>query len=300
MKRKLVTVLMGGPDAEREVSIQSGTAVANALEQSNKYEVRKIVLDTPSAKDIEIIQADVIFPVLHGPFGEGGPLQKLLEDAGKIFVGADSQSSSVAMDKIATKQIAVELEIKTPEWCVISEDTPCTIEPPLVLKPINDGSSYDVALCFTKKEIEVALERLLQNRTDVLAEKYVGGRELTVGIIGKKLLPIIEIIPPKDIKTYDYEAKYEREDTRFIIAPQLPNNSCNKTATTLYNHMGIRDIARVDFILNESGAWLLEINTMPGFTNHSLIPMAARHIGVEMPELCSSLVEFASSRRVKC
>jgi D-alanine-D-alanine ligase len=300
MNKKLVTVLMGGPDAEREISIQSGTAVANALEQSQKYEVRKVVLDTPSAKDIENIQADVIFPVLHGPFGEGGPLQKLLEDAGKIFVGANSQSSSIAMDKIATKQIAVELDIKTPEWCVISEEVPCTIEPPLVLKPINDGSSYDVALCFTKKEFEVALERLLQNRTHVLAEKYVEGRELTVGIIGKKLLPIIEIIPPKDIKTYDYEAKYEREDTRFIVAPELPKNTCDKSATTLYNHMGIRDIARVDFILNESGAWLLEINTMPGFTNHSLIPMAARNIGVEMPELCSSLVEFASSRRVKC
>ena len=200
------------------------------------------------------------------------------------------------MDKIATKQMAVGLGIETPDWCVISEEMPCIIEPPLVLKPINDGSSYDVALCFTKKEIEIAQKKLLQNRTHLLAEKLVEGRELTVGIIGKELLPIIEIIPPKDIKTYDYEAKYERKDTRFIVAPKLPKNTCNKSATSLYTHMGVRDLARVDFILNESGTWLLEINTMPGFTNHSLIPMAASHAGIEMPELCSSLIELATAR----
>jgi len=296
MKKKTVAVLMGGPDAEREVSIQSGTAVATALQVTEKYIVQSIVIDTPTAEEIESIQADVFFPVLHGPFGEGGPLQQLLETAGKTFVGSDSKSAEAAMDKIATKKIAVALGLKTPDWCLITKDSPCTIEPPIVLKPINDGSSYGVSICLTQSEIQEQQIALLQNRTHLLAEKCIEGRELTVGIIGDEALPIIEIIPPKDLQSYDFEAKYERDDTQFIITPPLPPNTCAESALSMYSKMGIRDLARVDYILNSDGAWLLEINTMPGFTDHSLVPMAAKHIGLDMPELCSRVIELAICR----
>jgi len=299
MSKLTVSVLMGGPDAERDISIQSGTAVATALEQSGSFNVHKQIIDTPTIEDIRNIEADVIFPVLHGPFGEGGPLQQLLEETQKTFVGSGSEAAALAMDKDATKRFAVQEGIQTPAWCLLTPKSQCDIDPPIVLKPVEDGSSVGISICLTLEEVEAQRHLLLQERSEVLAETFVQGRELTVGIIGGVPQPIIEIIPPHDLQTYDYEAKYERDDTQYIIAPTLPANQCVEVAISLYGGMGIRDIARVDFILNETGTWLLEINTMPGFTNHSLIPMASRHLGIEMPELCSSLVEFAATRRIK-
>ena len=299
MSLRSVTVLMGGPDAEHEISIQSGTAIAAALVQAGTFDVQTLVIDTPTIQDIENIQADVIFPALHGPFGEGGPLQKMLEDAGKVFVGSNSHASSIAMNKVTTKQIATTLNIQTPDWCVITQHSACQLHHPLVLKPIDDGSSIGVAICKTEEEITHNRETLSNIHSQLLAESYVEGRELTVGIIDGVALPIVEIIPPSDLPTYDFEAKYERDDTQFIIDPDLPQNRCVEDALSLYTHMEIRDVARVDFILNEEGPWLLEINTMPGFTDHSLVPMAANSIGITMPQLCSTLVETAASRRIK-
>ena len=125
-----VVVLMGGPDAERDVSIQSGTAVASALERTGKYVVQKKIIDTPSLQEIENIEADVVFPVLHGPFGEGGPLQELLEHAQKTFVGSTSEAASMAMNKETTKQIAFDLGIQTPQWCIVTDNSNCSITPP--------------------------------------------------------------------------------------------------------------------------------------------------------------------------
>ena len=299
MRARSVTVLMGGPDAEHDVSIQSGNAIASALEQVGTFDVQTMVIDIPTRQDIENIQADVIFPALHGPFGEGGPLQQMLEAAGKVFVGSNSSASSIAMNKELTKKIAVGLDIQTPDWCVITQNSSCKVQPPLVLKPIDDGSSIGLAICMTDDEVTRQRTTLFHNRNELLAESYVQGRELTVGIIDGVALPIVEIIPPSDLQTYDFEAKYERDDTQFIISPDLPHHRCVEDAISLYTHMELRDVARVDFILNEEGLWLLEVNTMPGFTSHSLVPMAAESIGITMPQLCSTLVETAASRRIK-
>ena len=125
------------------------------------------------------------------------------------------------------------------------------------------------------------------------------GAEVTVGIVSGRALPIIEIIPPTDIGGYDFEAKYIREDTTYILDPNLPENTCSAWALDLYHELQVRSLARVDFILNDQGAWFLELNTMPGFTNHSLLPMAAEHIGMNMYELCTTLVLEASDSRVK-
>jgi D-alanine-D-alanine ligase len=296
MSRLAVTVLMGGPDAEREVSVASGIAVTTALEQSGKFDVTPQRIDCPTEREIADIDTDVVFPALHGPFGEGGPLQSMLELARIPFVGSSSRVSRNAMDKVMTKQIASQIDIPTPPWCVITVDDPCTIQPPLVLKPINDGSSVDMAICFNSDQVTSARNRLHQVRPTLLAESYVGGREITVSIIDGTPLPIIEIIPPADLQTYDFAAKYERDDTRYVIDPHLPENNCIDLAMQLYQVMGVQDIARVDFIIDRSGDWLLELNTMPGFTDHSLVPMAAKHAGVEMPELCAQLVEVASKR----
>lgn len=291
-----VTVLIGGPDAEHDVSIASGTAVAKALEQSEKFNVKLELVNRPSASDIAAIKSDVIFPVLHGPFGEGGPLQLLLEESNIPFVGSGSEVAANAMDKVITKQIAVQAEIQTPSWCTLKYNQECSIPPPLVIKPIDDGSSVDTVICNSEAQIASARLSLHTRRPILLAETYIKGREIAVGIIDGFALPIIEIIPSNNLKTYDYAAKYERDDTQYVIAPKLPNNRCVEAAIKIYNIMGIRDIARVDFLIDEAGSWFLEVNTMPGFTSHSLLPMAARHAGLKMPELCSKLVEIALQR----
>lgn len=287
---------MGGPDAEREISVASGTAVATALKQVDKFDVDVQCIDLPNAEEIANIKTDVVFPVLHGPFGEGGPLQSMLELGGIPFVGSSSKVSHDAMDKVITKQIATRVEIRTPTWCVVTKDEPCELAPPLVLKPIDDGSSVDIVICYNDDQVASARNKLHQTRPRLLAEKHVSGREITVAIVNGTPLPIIEIIPPSDLKTYDFAAKYERDDTQFIVDPRLPKNSCEKMALKLYEAMGVRDIARVDFLIDGEGEWLLEINTMPGFTDHSLLPMAANHAGIGMAELCAGLVEAASIR----
>jgi len=296
MNKPRVVVLIGGPDAERDVSIRSGTAVAEALTQSGEFEVRTAIIQHTNDSALTAMQADVFFPVLHGPYGEGGPLQKILEHTGIPFVGSGSAESSAAMDKIQTKEIAQEIGIQTPNWCLLTEKNECTIQLPLILKPIDDGSSIDMAICRNDEEYTCARRELQKTRKLLLAESYVRGREITVGIIDENPLPIIEIIPPKNSNTYDYAAKYERDDTQYIVDPVLPAHTCVEDSLKLYSTMGIKDIARVDFILNEDGAWLLEINTMPGFTNHSLVPKASKHAGISMPELCATLVASALRR----
>lgn len=283
---------MGGPDAERDVSIASGIAVTNALKQTNLFDVSSIVIDIPSLQEIEMIESDVIFPVLHGPFGEGGPLQELLERAGKVFVGSSSDVAKTAMDKIATKQIASKLGIQTPSWCCVKKNASPSIDPPLVLKPNEDGSSFGISICTNQKEVSEHLDSL-ENSDCMLAEAFIKGREVTIGFVCGKTFPMIEIIPPCDLQSYDFEAKYERDDTQYILEPNVPLNDCAQWTNLLCNEIGIKDIARADFILNEQGAWFLEINTMPGFTDHSLLPKAAKHIGIEMPELCTRLVQSA-------
>lgn len=287
---------MGGPDSEFDVSIQSGNAVVQALQQCGTYDVRAITIDIPTIQEIAAITEDVIFPVLHGPFGEGGPLQLLLEQTAKKFVGSSSEVATVAMNKESTKEIATKIGLRTPDWCILEKDSASSIQPPVVLKPIDDGSSIGISICTTKADFDMQRNQLQKKHKCLLAETYINGRELTVGIIHGEALPIIEIIPPTDLLSYNYEAKYDRNDTEYIIEPVLPANTCVGDALSLYASMHIRDIARVDFILDDTATWLLEINTMPGFTSHSLLPMAAKHAGIDMPTLCGSLVDSAYSR----
>ena len=293
MSKPNIVVLMGGPDAERDVSISSGTAVAAALEKNKAFHTTLKLIDTPSTKELLALQADVIFPVLHGPFGEGGPLQRLLERTMIPFVGSGSETSSNAMDKVISKQIAQNIGVPTPTWSVVS-DTSCEIHPPLVLKPLDDGSSVDLVICEDAQTVQDTLRELLQTRTKILAETYKEGREITVSVVNGKSLPVIEIIPHTG--HYDYAAKYERDDTTYILDPPLQDNRCITWAEEIVDVMHIRDVGRVDFIIDEIGPWFLEVNTMPGFTDHSLLPMAAAHKGWDMTTLCSNLVASALER----
>ncbi len=291
MKKPKVVVLVGGPDAERKISIASGTAIAEALNTNQSFCTTLELIDTPTVDDILALNADVIFPALHGPYGEGGPLQTILESANVPFVGSGSIAAAKAMDKIESKKIAIKLGIQTPNWNEITSSV-CPLQPPLVLKPIDDGSRVDIAICMNAQEVENELPKLLRHRTELLAESYKKGREITVSVIHGEALPIIEIIPSSG--NYDFAAKYERNDTKYILDPQLPDQTCVLWAVEIVKEMNIRDLARVDFILDNEGLWFLEVNTMPGFTDHSLLPMAASHAGLDMTDLCTKLIVTAT------
>ncbi len=311
MERKpTVLVLMGGPDAEREVSLNSGHEVAAALRAfggGGRFNVVDRVIDKPTIFELKTLvsgcAAEVVFPVLHGRWGEGGPLQELLEQLALPYVGSQPRAALLAMDKLQTKALVTLEGVPTPPAQELGAGERCAIAPPLVLKPVDDGSSVDLRICRTAQEVDESREHLHPRRGRLMAEAYIAGRELTVGIVLDQPLPIIEIIPA--VEYYDYEAKYTRDDTRYEVDPQLPpgiSERCVEMAMAAYRTLGCRDIARVDIMLDGSGPWFLEINTMPGFTTHSLVPMAARNRrrggtgGWEMPELCARLAQAALNR----
>ncbi|MGA0420653.1 MAG: D-alanine--D-alanine ligase family protein [Phycisphaerales bacterium] len=296
MNRRSVAVLMGGPDAEHDVSLASGARVADALERHGGWSVARHVVDRPDAAMLRDLDADVIFPVLHGPFGEGGPLQEALEASGVAYVGSGPEASRRGMNKLNAKRIADACGVPTPEAIDPALESPGRLEPPVVVKPVDDGSSVGVRLCSRAAEVDAACRELAGRR--LMVERLVRGRELTVGVVCGEVLPIVEIVPAAGF--YDYEAKYHRDDTRYEVDPALdPEHAeaCRRYARAIWDAVGCRDLARVDFIVDADGPWFLEVNTMPGMTDHSLLPMAAARAGLPMPELCALLVEAAFARR---
>lgn len=304
MNEHTVLVLGGGPDAEHAVSVHSSTAVARALNDSGRYTAHLHVFDTLGAGELSVLPGAVVFPVLHGPWGEGGPLQRMLEADGRPFVGCGSVAARAAIDKLLTKQVALSLGIATgPAAVLYSLDDVPPIALPLALKPVHEGSSVGLALCHTLDQWREAAARardLLARGTTAafMVEPLVKGRELTVGVVAGEALPIIEIVPKDGV--YDYDAKYTRDDTRYVVDPPLPEGIAHvvqRDALRLARALGCEMLARVDFLLDEQrGPRLLEANTMPGFTSHSLLPMAAARVGMPMPALCAALVDDARAR----
>ncbi len=298
-----VLVLMGGPDAEREVSLMSGRAIAQAIRDTERFRVIEQIINTEDASSLSAMMqddagnVDVVFPALHGPWGEGGPLQEILTQIGVPYIGSGPRASALAMNKVMTKSLLAGI-VPSPSSRQLMPNDECELDPPVVLKPIDDGSSVDMRICRTVEDIDTARTALHPGRGALLAERFIEGRELTVGIICGEALPLIEIVPA--VEFYDYDAKYERDDTRYILNPQVPPEvarQCAMYAIEAFHRLGCRDLARADFMLDDVGPWFLEINTMPGFTSHSLVPMAASHAGMKMPDLCATLIDAALDRR---
>ncbi len=288
-----VLVLRGGPDREREVSLKSGASVAAALRQAGHEVVESDIMpDDLSALDTP---CDVVFPVLHGRWGEGGPLQTILEKRGLKFVGCDHAAAGTGMDKVASKQVAERVGVPTPIYQQLGKTTQLIMEPPLVIKPLAEGSSFGVAICRTMEEVAAAREQGHASHPYLLAERYTQGREVTVGIVDEQVLPPIMIVPAKEF--YDFDAKYDRNDTRYLFDFDLPAEVVERIrhdALKIFKGVGCRHLSRVDFIVDaENRHWFLEINTLPGFTDHSLLPMAAAKVGITMPQLCDRLVRLA-------
>ncbi|MBT4767240.1 MAG: D-alanine--D-alanine ligase [Phycisphaerae bacterium] len=298
MSTRSIAVLMGGPDAERPVSIKSGHAVAKALTASG-WSVAEHIIDRITGPELAALSGSIVFPVLHGPWGEGGDLQILLESDGRPYVGSPPKAAATCMDKDRTKTIAASLGIATPDWALLRQPEPCPLRPPVVIKPHADGSSIDLYLCDTQNEADAAVTTVIESHGAALVERQITGREMTVGIVNGQALPLIEIVPACGV--YDFAAKYDRDDTQYLVNPSVNQDAAAtmvEAALTLCQEVGARDIARVDFLLDENGPWLLEVNTMPGFTSHSLLPMAASAHGWDMPRLCDRLAHAAIARTI--
>lgn len=301
-----VLVLGGGPDREREVSINSSRAIASALERAG-HRVHSQLIDRIGAEELAGLPGEVVFPALHGAFGEGGPLQELMATDGRPFVGCRADAARLAMDKVASKLFAATLGIPTAEACVVNRaDSELPLGLPLVMKPVHDGSSVGLHLCRDRAAYERARAAVdadidANPGRAYMAERLIEGRELTQSLIpaesgGLEAMDVIEITPAEG--AYDYDAKYLRNDTTYNVGPNLPGGVADlvrEWSLALAAHIGVRHVARVDFLLERSTgmAWLLEINTMPGFTDHSLVPKAAAARGIEMSALCDRLVRAA-------
>ena len=297
-----VAVLGGGPDAEREVSLVSSQSVADALAKNSGFVVQRHVIGRITREALTAIRADVLFPVLHGGFGEGGPLQDLMELDGRPFVGCRSHAARLCMDKLASKLTSTGVGLATKLGAVFNpRDLGCPLSFPVVVKPIHEGSSVGVHFASSPQQFAIVSAKVKEDMTKnsgrsyMIEEAVMGGRELTVGVLDGKSLPVIEIKPR--VAFYDYEAKYNRDDTQYVVSPELPAEvelRVRSGSEVLARAIGIRHLCRVDFLLDKVGVpWFLEVNTMPGFTGHSLLPMAAAKTGLDMTQLTTRLVEIA-------
>jgi D-alanine-D-alanine ligase len=298
-----VTVLYGGPGAEREVSLVSGKAVIEGL-RSMGHEVFGSDVSPENLSGLNH-PADVIFPVLHGQFGESGELQEILERRKLAFVGSGSAASRLGMNKANTKIAWENAGLPTPRWLYVNADThepgtaPEGLFAPCVVKAVDSGSSIDVYICRTMDAAREACAKVVGTHGRALVEQFIKGTELTVGILEEKPLAPIRITTTRDF--YDYDAKYKGQTTEYHFDLNLPADvveNVRDLARQAHGVVGARDLSRIDVMLDEQHRpFLLEINTLPGFTPRSLLPKAAGQAGIEFGPLVDRLVKLAYDRR---
>ena len=299
-----VAVLMGGISRERDVSIESGKYVADALKQAG---VDVVVADVSPGK-LDILDdrsISVFFIALHGTFGEDGQLQEILESKGLIYTGSPAKSSRLAFDKWLSKDLFSAAGVPTPDAVLFDQNlTDAEIENRIsrlgakfVIKPLREGSTFGISIADNPKQAVVAARKCAADFGECMIEKYIKGRELTVGVLANLALPILEIRPKTGF--YDYHAKYIDDQTEYLF-DTIDNHALvsriQQYAVDCFNSLGCRGAARVDFILTNDGfPFVLEINTIPGMTAHSLLPKAAAKIGIPMDQLCLMIVEMAQT-----
>lgn len=299
MRRALsITVMLGGPSAEREVSLKSGAAVVRAL---RGFGHRVTELD-PRGPNWELVPGtDVVFLALHGTYGEDGTVQERLESMRVPFTGCDSASSRIAFDKIETKRRCVAAGVPTPRFTVVRSRRagfPLGWQPPVVVKPVRQGSSVGLRFVERVEDWREALAETLRYDTEALVEERIEGRETTVGILGGEPLPVVEIRPLKG--GYDYENKYTVGATEYTCPALFDRGTTERiqqVAMRAFEAIGCRDYGRVDVMARADGQPLvLEVNTLPGMTESSLLPKAAAAAGIDFVELCQHMVELALRR----
>ena len=292
-----VAVLLGGKSAEREVSLKSGALVLAALRARG---VDAHAFD-PAEHGLEALIAgryERAFIALHGRFGEDGTLQGALEWLGLRYTGSGVLGSALAMDKLRAKRLWMAEGLPTPPFEILDAKsdfraTAKRLGLPLMVKPVNEGSSIGMSKVRAAGGLEEAYALAVNYDRAVIAEKFVEGTELTAGILGEEALPLIKLETPRDF--YDYQAKYLAEDTRYLIPCGLPaarEREMQQLCLRAFRALGCSGWGRVDLMLDRAGdPWLLEVNTVPGMTDHSLVPMAARAAGLSYEDLCMRILE---------
>lgn len=298
-----VGVLYGGKSAEREVSLMSGSGVHAAL-CSQGVDAHLFDTGTHSLSELAQQGFDHVFIALHGRYGEDGTLQGALELLGIPYTGSGPMASSLAMDKIMTKRIWLEAGLPTPGYAELSSeeqvsDAASTLGLPMMMKPPHEGSTLGIVKVSEAHALVDGYRQAARYDEVVLAEQFITGRELTVAVLGRgasaRALPLIEIVAPGG--NYDYQNKYFSDDTQYLcpapIAPELAQHIAD-LCVRAYRALGCEGWGRADVILDaQERPWLIEMNTSPGMTGHSLVPMAAKAIGMSYPELCVHILKDA-------
>ncbi len=294
MKYNKVAVLMGGPSAEREVSLRSGAAVAKGLRQAG-YDVTDVDI---TGHDVNIPSgAEAVFIAMHGEFGEDGQVQQILQDRGIPFTGSGPESSKASFDKVLSKKIFVRNNIPTPRYELLRAGGQATLSFPLVVKPARQGSSIGVHKVETGAEWSTSFSDALKYDENVIVEEFVKGRELTAGIVCGRALPVIEIVAPDN--WYDFEAKYKytKGKTEYLVPAPISSKAteeCQKLAMDVFRSLGCEGMGRIDFLLtDDEKLYALELNNIPGFTETSLLPKAAASAGISFSGLCDMIMQSA-------
>lgn len=294
-----ITVMLGGPSAEREVSLRTGAAVAAAL-RSLGHSVTE--LDPKSGQWRLPEGTDVVFLALHGTYGEDGTIQAELDGLGVPYTGCDAEASRIAFDKVLTKQRCVEAGVPTARFTVYEtagSPWPRGWQPPVVLKPVCQGSSVGLQFVERVSDFAPSLAEALRYDSRVLVEEKILGRETTVGILDERPLPVVEVKPRQG--AYDYRNKYTAGATEYFCPAQFDEATTTRiqqAALGAFRAIGGRDYARVDVMVRADGEpVVLEVNTLPGMTETSLLPKAAAAAGLSYPELCQRMVDLALRRK---
>jgi D-alanine-D-alanine ligase len=294
-RNRKLAVLKGGPGSERDVSLRSGASVASALRSVGADVTEIEVIGT----EVEIPSGtELVFNLIHGTFGEDGDLQALLEERGIPYTGEGVKESRVAFDKILTKQALTRAGVPTPRSEILKSGEKPTLPLPIVIKAPCQGSSVGVHLIHEASAIDPALADCLQHGDEILVEELVEGRELTVGVLGDQVLPVVEIKPLAGF--YDYTNKYTKGATEYLVPAPLTEEetaAVQSVALAAVKALGLRVYSRVDVLLGHGGPTVLEINTIPGMTETSLLPKAAAASGLDFSTLCCRIAALSLSAR---
>lgn len=297
-----VAVLLGGKSAEREVSLDSGKAVLEALIRSG---VNAEGFDPQERSVTELINYDRAFIVLHGRGGEDGQIQGVLEWLNVPYTGTGVQGSAIGMDKVKTKQIWQGSGLPTAPHRIVSQDTNldeviASLGLPLIIKPVHEGSSVGMSKVEKAEDLASAIAKAVQHDAVVMAEQWITGREYTISFLNGQPLPVIRLQPPADVAFYDYDAKYMRNDVEYGIPSGLSDRDekqLQDLCLRAFQAVGACGWGRIDAMQDEQGNfWLLEVNTVPGMTSHSLVPKAANAVGYSFDQLCIAILEQTLSK----
>ncbi len=299
VKGKKIGVLMGGMSSEREISLKTGTHIYNTLKESG-YNAVSIDVGRDIAKRLEEEKIDVAFIALHGKYGEDGTVQGLLELMGIPYTGSGVLGSALSMDKAVSKEIFERHQISTPVYEVITKRDyeagyTVMLDLPVVVKPVSGGSTIAVTIVNRADELDAAIQAAFKHDNSVLIEKFVDGMLLTAGVLGDTALPVVEICPKKGF--YDYESKYTAGMTEYFVPARIGKKKleeCQRIALKCHRVIRCKGVTRTDMIMDTAqNIFVLEINTIPGMTETSLIPIAAKGIGIGFKELVLKILEEA-------